>query len=535
MISSPFRSIKVLALATWAMIGLAACISVGPDYSAPKDGAPAQWHAKLPDGLTTGTMDSASLANWWATFDDPALTGLVQRAIANNLDLKSALSSVRQARAQRAVTQSGLFPTVSGSGSATRTHTRTKTKVSGGGGSSSGMTASSGDSSSGDGGSGISLGGQSDSQSEGTIVTETDKDTYRAGFDASWEVDVFGGLRRSLEASTRDLEAQQAAFYDALVSLTAEVATNYVSARAYQTRIDLAESNLAMQKETLDLVEARFQAELTDELPVQQARSIFENTAAQIPTLRTGLDEALNRLAVLAGESPGAVHDSLAEHRPIPTMPAQVAVGVPSEALRRRPDIRKAEMELAAQTARIGVAVADLYPKFYLTGSLSRQGDGTLGFRKYPTDAWSLGPSVSWTLLDAGALRQNVKVQTEKQEQYLLAYRSAVLNALEEAENKIYSIGQQQLRKDRLAAAVVAAKSALELSKAQYSVGQVDFSDVIIAEQSVVTYEDNLAQCDSNITTDLISLFKAMGGGWTPQAASGAADTKERTQQDEQR
>lgn len=473
-----------------AALGLGACLTtVGPDYAPPKAPAPDAWHARLPDGLTSQTASAETLARWWETFNDPVLTALVHDAIAGNLDLQTALSSVRQARAQAAITRSSLYPTLDASGSATHQYSRTESKAS------------------------AAAGG-------GTVLTKTEANVYRAGFDASWELDMFGGLRRDLEASLRDMQAQEASFYDVLVSLTAEVATNYVTARAYQTRIDLAEKNLAMQKETLDLVESKFTAELIDELPVQQARYTYENTAAQIPTLRAGLEEALNRLAVLLGQTPGAVHERLNAHRPIPTPPAAVAVGVPSDALRRRPDLRQAEMELAAQTARIGVAVAELYPKFYLTGSLSRQGEGTLGFRNYATDALSFGPSVSWRLLDAGAIRQNINVQTEKQKQALLAYRSAVLSALEEADNKIYAIGQEQIRRERLDAAVTAARSALELSNSQYAVGQVDFTDVIGAEQALLTYEDNLAQSQGTIATDLISLFKALGGGWTPAGAS---------------
>lgn len=483
------KKFKVIPIVLAALL-LGGCMTVGPDYAEPESKAPAAWRAKLPDGLTSGTADAATLAAWWRGFDDPTLAGLIGEAVAGNLDLKTAASRVREARAQLAISRADLFPTADASGSITHGHTRTESKVAG-----------------------------------QTQVTRNESSIYRAGFDASWEVDVFGGTRRQVEASGRDLEAQQADFHDVLVSLVAEVAGEYVNVRAYQTRLDLAEANLKMQKETLDLVESRFKAELINELPVQQARYTYENTAAQIPTLRTGLEESLNRLAILLGENPGALHARLATHQPIPVAPDRLAVGVPSEALRRRPDIRRAEMQLAAQTARVGVAVADLYPKFYLTGAASRQGDGSAGFRELATSAYSFGPSVSWNIFDAGALRQQVKVQNEIEEQYLLGYRSAVLDALEEVENKLYSIGQKRERRGRLANAVAAARSALELAKAQYSVGQVDFTDVISAEQSLLVYEDTLAQSDGQIATDTISLFKAIGGGWTP------ADANERTAQ----
>jgi NodT family efflux transporter outer membrane factor (OMF) lipoprotein len=459
-------------------LGISGCTTVGPDYVPPADNAPATWKTAPPPGLTTGNTDTESLKQWWTCFHDATLNTLIGQAIENNLDLQTATSRVRQARAQRAISQAGLFPSLSFSSSATHNDSR------------------------------------SESPQMGTV--ESDSNHYSAGFDASWELDAFGGLHRSVEASDKALLAQEASLYDVLVSLTAEVALNYVNVRSYQTRLDLAEANLRIQKETLELVESKFQAELIDELPVQQARYGYESTASQIPTLRASLNETLNHLDTLLGQAPGFVRERLEKHEPIPLLPDSVAVGAPSEALRRRPDIRKVEMELAAQTARIGVAVADLYPKFYLNASLSRQGTGTLGFRKYATDAWSLGPNVSWKIFDAGSTRANIEVQKEIREQDLIAYKSGVLNALEEVENKMYAFGQQQARRQRLTAAVTAAQNAVQLSQEQYKVGAVAFTDVLNAEQSLVSYQDQVAQSESALVTDLIALFKALGGGWSP-------------------
>jgi len=486
MISLRLRFIGTVLCALLAALGPTACVTVGPNFSPPPDRSPAKWHSKLPDGLTSVTMTPQSLATWWATFNDPVLTGLIEQAVANNLDLKSAVSRLRQARAQRAVTQGGLFPTLSFSGSAIRSHTTTRDKMVG--------------------------------------KQETESTLYSTAFDSLWEADVFGGLRRSLEAADRDLQARQAALYDVLVSLTAEVALNYATARTYQSRLDLAEANLRIQKETFDLAESRFRAQLIGELPVQQARYAYESTASQIPGLRTGLEEALNHLAILLGENPGAVHERLAERRPIPSVSFPVAVGVPSEILRRRPDIRRAEQELAAQTARIGVAVADLYPKFYISGFLSRQGVGSVGFTDYATDAWSWGPRVSWDIFKAGALRQNVRVQTELKEQSLIAYQSAILTALEEVENKIVAYGQEQIRRETLASAATAAQSALRLAQDQFKVGRIAFTDVLNAEQSLVVFQDQLAQSEGAKASDLISLFKALGGGWTPIDAASRSE-----------
>ena len=422
---------------------------------------------------------------------------------------------MREARAQRAISEAGLYPTLNFSGSAVHTYTKTKTEnkgISGGGGNGSSNSSS---------------GSANVSQSGGSSVSETKNNLYNAGFDASWEIDVFGGLRRSVEASNRDLEATEASLYDTLVSLSAEVAIDYVNVRAYQSRLDLAGTNMKIQKETLNLEESRFQAGLINELSVQQARYAYENTASQIPPLRTSLNETLNRLAVLLGQTPGFVHNRLAQHQKIPVVSSSIAVDVPSEVLRRRPDIRQAERQLAAQTSRIGVAVADLYPKFTINGSLSRQGIGTQGFSKYPTESWSLGPNVSWNLFKAGALIQNVKVQKEVKEQYLMAYESAVLSALEEVENKMFALGQERIRRGRLASAVTAAQAALELSQEQYNAGSVDFTNVLIAEQSLKTLQDQLAQSEGSIASDLISLFKALGGGWSQGAPIAGSEEKE--------
>ncbi len=476
--ASPHR-VGILLLTALALLGSNACMTVGPDHVAPENPVPTSWNTQLPEGLNTGTPDTESLQHWWTRLNDSTLNSLIEQAFANNLELQTAVSRVRQARSERTISRSALFPSLNFSGSATHNDSR------------------------------------SENRQMGTV--ETDGNLYNAGFDASWELDVFGGQRRAVEASEWSLQATQASLYDVLVSLTAEVALDYVTARSYQTRLDLAEANLRIQKETLELVEAKFQAELIDELPVQQARYSYESTASQIPALRAGMPEPLNHLATQLGHTPGSVHALLQKHEPIPSIPTTITVGIPSDILRRRPDIRKAEMELAAQTARIGVAVADLYPRFYLSGALSRQGTGTLGFREYATDAWSLGPSVSWNLFNAGATRANVEAQKEIREQDLIAYRSAILTALEEVENKMYAFGQEQERRDRLTAAVAAAQSAVQLAQDQYKVGTVAFTDVLNAEQALVSYQDQRAQSESAMVTDLISIFKALGGGWAPE------------------
>jgi NodT family efflux transporter outer membrane factor (OMF) lipoprotein len=300
-----------------------------------------------------------------------------------------------------------------------------------------------------------------------------------------------------------------------LVSLLAEVALNYVEVRTYQARIAVAEANLKAQGETHQLTLWRYQAGLSDELAVQQARYNLESTRSQIPTLRTGLEEAMNRIAVLLGEQPGKVHGELEKQDSIPVTPLKVAVGVPADMLRRRPDIRRAERQLAAQTARIGVATADLYPKFTLSGSIGLEALSLSN--PSSTGSWTLsgGPKVTWTIFKAGAIRQNIEIQSALQEQYLTAYEAAVLSALEEVENALVAYAEEQHRRQSLSEATHAAQKAVELAQHKYQAGLTDFSNVLDAERSLLSFQDQLAQSDGTVTSNLVRLYKALGGGWT--------------------
>lgn len=462
--------------ALWIM-SLFGCAAVGPDYVMMESDVPAAWHTELGQGVSTETPDSQELADWWLKLEDPILTGLVEEAVSNNLDLQQAVAKVREARARRGISQAGQFPALDASGSASRSQ---GSENSGGG---------------------------------------TTRSSYAVGFDAGWEVDIFGGVRRAVEAAEADLDASREELRDVLVTLAAEVALNYLDTRTLQTRLAVAEGNLVLQQQTFGLTESRCQAGLSNELVLQQARYNLENTRAQIPALRSSLEEAKNRLAVLSGRTPGGVHELLAERRPIPVVPPTVAVGVPAETLRQRPDIRRAERNLAAQTARIGVATADLYPKFRLAGSIGLESLKSADLFESASETWGIGPSVSWNVFDAGAVRQNIEVQSAIQEQYLLAYEAAVLGALEEVENALVVYGQEQLRREHLLAAVDAASQAEVLSRNQYDTGLVDFTTVLEAQRSLLSFEDQLAVSDGTVTSNLIRLYKALGGGWISSAA----------------
>jgi NodT family efflux transporter outer membrane factor (OMF) lipoprotein len=460
------------------------CLAVGPDYVRPDTTVNKDWNTKLKSDSDKKETVTDNLAVWWNALGDPKLSSLIERAEKGNLDLKKAQAKIREARARRGLAKASFFPTLEASGSDIRSRSSENTG-------------------------GVTTG------TSNVITGVMTSDLYSLGFDASWELDIFGGVRRSVEAAGANLEASQENMRDVLVSLVAEVAKDYVDVRTYQARIAIAEDNLKTQEETYQLTVWRNQAGLSDELAVQQARYNLENTRSNIPTLRTGLDAAMNSIAVLLGEQPGKVHEELSKRESIPVAPQNIAVGVPADILRRRPDIRKAERELASQTAQIGVATADLYPKFTLSGSIGLESISTGNLLSSGSRNYSFGPSITIPIFSGGYTLQNIEIQSALQEQYLIAYKTAILGALKDVENALIAYVQEQYRRQALIDAAAAAKQAAQLSKTKYQAGLSDFSDVLDAERSLLSYEDELATSEGTVTTNLISLYKALGGGWT--------------------
>lgn len=459
-----------------AILMLAGCATVGPDYVPPDTPVSATWHTQLKGGLAAGEQDPQTLAAWWTTLNDPELSSLTGRAVSGNLDLKRARARVREARARRGIAEADSFPTLDAVGSANWSLTSKDTG--------SGKTG----------------------------------ELYNGSFDAGWELDIFGGVRRSVEAAGADLEATQEDLRNVLVSLLAEVALNYLDVRTFQVRLAVAEANLATQSETYQLTQWRYEAGLSDELAVQQARYNLESTRSQIPTLRTGLEEAMNRIAVLLGEQPGKVHTELEKREPIPIPPLKVTVGVPADLLRRRPDVRQAERQLAAQTARIGVATADLYPKLTLSGSIGLE---ALSLNNASPGILTLsgGPRITWAIFKAGAIRQNIEVQSALQEQALIQYKATILGALEEVENTLNAYAEERRRGDDLREATDAAQKAVDLAQQKYQAGLTDFNNVLEAQRSLLSFQGQLAQSDGTVTSNLVRLYKALGGGWTSMAS----------------
>lgn len=480
-IESIFRWFLVLLSA----LMISAC-AVGPDYFPPQTTVPDGWLAGFEGGLSNRHADVEALAQWWKTLNDPLLSRLVERAISGNLGVKEARAKIREARARRAIAMAGLFPTLDATGSAKTSRT-------------------------------------SEQLGSGKRI-----DLYEAGFDAGWEVDIFGGARRSVEAADADMQATQEAYYDVMVSLTAEVVLNYLDVRSFQARLKVALSNLKAQEETCNITKWRYQAGLTTGLDVEQATYNLEATRAEIPSLKTGLEQAKNRLAVLLGGQPGDIDPELDEPGDIPVAGYEIAVGVPADALRRRPDVRRAERELAAQTARIGVAKADLFPKLTLTGSIGLESLSTQDFLDAQSRYYSAGPGISWPIFRAGAILQNVEAQNALHEQKMIQYKAFVLNALEEVENAMIAYSKEQEKRDSLWRAVQSARAAAGLAQDQYSSGLVDFQIVLEAQRSLLSFEDQLTQSSRNVTADLIVLYKALGGGWTKITSLEFPDTVEK-------
>ncbi len=464
-----FKKVFLCFLAMSMIMFLFGCSPVGPNYEPPVNKLSENWHTDMENGINNKEIDPNVLAGWWTTINDPILTNLIVHAKENNLDIKRAYARIRESRARRNMTITSLYPSVNLSGSLTST------------------------------------------------ITEDDRsanDLYSAGLDASWEMDIFGGTRRSIEAVNADLQSVQEDLHNVLVSLTAEVALNYIDIRTYQARLTAVEESINAQTETYQLTTWRYEAELNDELAVQQAQYNLESSRSQIPALRAGLKQLMNSLAVLLGEEPGKIDDEVIIPEPIPSAPNNITIGVPVDIIRQRPDIRSAERSLAAQTARIGVAKASLYPSFTLNGSFGLSADS---FSDISSAPWTLsgGPRLSLPVFDAGAIRQNIIIQSALTEQLLIQYESTVLNAMNEVENALISYVSEQQKRESLQKAAQSAKSAAELARQKFEAGLTDFSDVLDSQRSVLSFQDQLAQSNGAVISNLIRLYKALGGGWT--------------------
>jgi len=518
----------------WLVVGGCA---VGPNYRTPEPCAmPATWsHVEDvgPPGPTSGpSTRPADLAQWWKALNDPMLDSLIVRAVRSNIDLRIAEARVREARGARGVVFAGLLPAVGGNASYTyrgiSVNASEKSSSSSGGGFSSKLPSVTITPRQPDGEGGtrpmtITVnppGGGSGGGTSGSSGVKVDRDSnlFQAGFDASWEIDVFGGIRREVEAADADLAAVEEDRRDVLVTLLSEVARNYVEVRGLQRRIVITQENMESERETLKLTQSRFKAGLTGELDVVRAEAQLASTTAAIPTLESALKQTIHQLGVLLGQTPESLLSELAKDAPIPANPPTVPVGLPSDLLRRRPDIRRAERQLASATAQIGVATADLFPKFSLTGSYGLQSADVDHWVDRRSTFGSITPNMQWPIFEGGRILSNIAVQNARQEQSLGLYENTVLTALKDVENALVAYAQEQVRYRELSAATKANRRALDLATELYSKGLADFLSVLDAQRALFVSEDALVQSQQTVITSLIALYKALGGGWEPES-----------------
>jgi NodT family efflux transporter outer membrane factor (OMF) lipoprotein len=465
-------------MAMSGIAGAAGC-AVGPDYHPQAAQVPATRNSPQANGLTDIARPASS---WWTSFHDSELDSLIQRAAQSNPDLRVAEARLRQARAVRQGSAADFWPALDATGSFARAK---------------------------------------QSQNQPLIGSlplppnfPFEYSVYQAGFDASWEIDLFGAKRRALEAATAEWEGAIESRNDAMVSLLAEVARDYVELRGSQFRLEIARRNLKLQEEALELTRSRFQTGIANEVDVTRAAALLAGVRAGIPPLETAVRGSMYGLAFLLGLQPGELVAELTPSKPVPPVPPEVPIGLPSDLLSRRPDVRRAERQLAAETARIGLAKSDWFPKLSLTGDAGSESVSLGKWFEPGSQFWSLGPTLQWRALDFGRVRSEVRAQTAVQEAALATYEKAVLSSLQEAENAIVAYAQEQNRHGALAEEVAENRRSLDMANSLYTEGRVNYLDFLDAERSLYQSEDELAVSDQAVSLDLIALYKALGGGW---------------------
>ncbi len=475
-----WHCVSVLAVAvSLTMLMVSGCM-VGPDYRTPQLAVPGEWVgvAMTPSAQqSVATAQAADLTQWWRQFNDSILSSLVEEAIRMNLDLQIAEARLRQARAARGVAVAGLWPGVTASGGYQRVHL-------------AGITPD----------------------------NVNQQDLYQAGLDAVWELDLFGGQRRNVESADANIQAAIESIRDVQVSVIAEVALNYIQLRGYQREIVIAQNNLKAQKHTAEITHRLLNVGFASALDVANADSNVATTESQIPVFETAAQQSIYALSVLLARLPAELLKQLSPMCNLPGVPAQVPAGLPSDMLRRRPDIRASEAQLHASTAQIGVAIADFFPSFSLTGTMNWNSNL---LRTWWTDAsrsYSFGPAVTWPIFQGGAIVSNVHLQEALRDQAFITYQKTVLAAFQDVENALIAFAKEQEHRKALNDAVVANRKAVDLSLQLYTEGQIDFLNVLNAQRSLYASEDALVQSERSIATDLIALYKALGGGWVMEA-----------------
>jgi len=455
--------------------------AVGPQYTKPEIPVPKSWN-EVP--AMSEKESGSSLARWWTEFQDPTLDRLVKDAVEGNLDLKIAAARIKEARAARGIAASAGLPQVGVEAAYARTQRSEAAPP-------------------------------FNSVGASSAFGPREQNAFEAGFDASWEIDVFGGVRRDKQAALADVQAAEEGRREVLVTLLADVGRSYLELRGTQQQLRILEETVASERDTLDLAKARLEAGLGTELDVARAEGLLRANEAERPVLERQARQAIYRLGVLLGKEPGALAKELETPAEIPPVPPEVPLTLPSELLSRRPDLKRAERELAAATARVGVARADLFPRFSILGSFGRRSEDAADLTKGASQFWNVIPAVRWPIFSGGRIRANIRVQDARQEQALLQYEKDILTALEEVENALSAHARDRARQDSLRAAVAANRRALDLATDRYTSGLESFLSVLDAERSVYAAEDQLVRSEKNTAVTLIAVYKALGGGWS--------------------
>jgi NodT family efflux transporter outer membrane factor (OMF) lipoprotein len=466
------------------MLLFSGCVMLGPDFVTPEAPVSDKWLETGDPKLKSEPTDSTE---WWRAFKDPVLNDLVERAYKQNLPLQIAGLRILEARANLGIAYGNIYPQ--------------RQQLSG-----------------------LVSNNQLSKNGSNLGILDRSHTDFFIGFDAAWEIDFWGRFRRGIESADAELIASIANYDDFLVSLTAEVARTYVLIRTFQERIELAQENIQIQKRSLEIAEVRFRNGVVTELDVTQAKSLLRDTQALIPRLEAGLRRATNALSILLGIPPSDPQHVMEGEQVIPTVPANVAVGIPTELLRRRPDIRRAELAAAAQSARIGIARSDLFPRIALLGSIglqSSEGGGILSNNADFVDLFDvdsvtyfLGPRIDWPILNYGRLKNNVRVQDARLQKLIVNYQNTVLKAAQEVEDGLIAFLRTQDEVGFLSDSVTAAKRSVKLSLIQYREGIVDYQRVLTSQQFLVQEQDRWTATRGEVALHLVSTYKALGGGW---------------------
>ena len=481
------------------------CIRVGPDYEKPDIAMPDAWSV---EGVVDGEKDTVALQTWWTSFEDPVLDGLIDTAKKNNMDLKLAAARVLLARAQLGYARGALYPNLTGKGAFQSTRTSRAFSPTP---SAPSLLESM-----------QSLLNEGSTETVVMQILNTPKPSkpdvttefHQLGIESAWELDMWGRIRRSILSAKAGLESNVELYRDVLRLTLAEVASTYIEIRTVQQRLYLARENVKLQEETLKLTQNRYDAGLAPLLDVHQAESNLSRTRALIPSFLSQQEQAAHRLALLLGEMPNAALTDLLAPAPIPSPNSFADLGIPADTLRQRPDIRAAERALAAQTEQIGIATADLYPLFSLSGTITLEDNRVNSLFNRHNTAYNLGPGVSWNLFDAGRVRNAIKIEEARTEEALATYEKTVITAMQEVTSAMVAYAREVEKEQELARGIRAVQESVRQVGMLYKAGLTDFQNVLDMQRSLTDAQDSHATSQGQVVLNLIGLYRTLGGGW---------------------